>query len=227
MEFNILRPFGPSIYHSTMNEEMMSTLRKIADDSRTDGADMRQYLAGNIDRERKWIADDETKREFYFQLKPHIRAFAETEEDRFQSQLIRAGEGSDYDNLEYIFSTEPWINYQLANEFNPIHSHSGQYSSVLYINVPEEIAKENDHGQSNMTCRGQIEFIGDATDRLGANGTHKFVPKTGDIFLFDARLKHCVYPFTSDVERVSMSFNADVTFREDSLGVYSRIKQRR
>ena len=33
------------------------------------------------------------------------------------------------------------------------------------------------------------------------------VPKTGDIFIFPAELKHTVYPFTSDVERVTMSFN--------------------
>ncbi|SVB62012.1 uncharacterized protein METZ01_LOCUS214866, partial [marine metagenome] len=68
-------------------------------------------------------------------------------------------------------------------------------------------------GKSNMTCRGQIEFIY-SNDQLGSNGTHKIIPKTGDILLFDARLKHCVYPFTSDVERISMSFNVNVNFME-------------
>ena len=212
MAFNIFRPFGPSIYYSKMNDDMMSTLGKIAEDSRISGKDMRPRLAGNLDREREWVVDNDTRTEFYNQLKPHIKQFAEAEDERFQGQLIKPGPATDYNNMEYIFSTEPWINYQLANEFNPIHSHTGQYSSVLYINVPEEIAQENEHGKSNMTCRGQIEFVGDAVDRLGANGTHKFIPETGDILLFDARLKHCVYPFTSDVERVSMSFNADVTF---------------
>jgi uncharacterized protein (TIGR02466 family) len=212
MAFKILRPFGPSIYHSKMNEDMLTTLRKIAEDSRISGKDMRPNLAGNIDREREWVGDQETFEIFYNQLKPHLRAFSESEEERFQAQLIKEGYRSNYDKMEFRFSTNPWINYQKANEFNPIHSHSGQYSSVLYINVPEEIAQENEHGQSNMTCRGQIEFIGDATDRLGANGTHKLIPETGDILLFDARLKHCVYPFTSDVERISMSFNVDVNF---------------
>ena len=32
-------------------------------------------------------------------------------------------------------------------------------------------------------------------------------PKTGMIFLFPAHLRHTVYPFKSDVERITMSFN--------------------
>ena len=212
MAFDILRPFGPSIYHSTMSGEMLNTCKKIAEDSRSDGADMRPRLAGNIDRERLWVVDDEVRRTFYYQLKEHIHNFYEAENKRFQDQLINPEDDPNSDKMEYQFITEPWINYQLANEFNPIHSHHGQYSSVLYINVPEEIAEENIHGQSNMTCRGQIEFIGDASDRIGANGTHKIIPKTGDILLFDAKLKHCVYPFKSEVERISMSFNVVVNF---------------
>ena len=34
-----------------------------------------------------------------------------------------------------------------------------------------------------------------------------FAAKTGDFFIFPANLKHGVYPFTVDVQRVSMSFN--------------------
>tara|TARA_B100000029_G_C17541530_1_gene946905 strand:+ start:536 stop:1177 length:642 start_codon:yes stop_codon:yes gene_type:complete len=213
MAFDILRPFGPSIYHSTMSDEMLNTCKKIAEDSRSDGADMRQRLAGNIARERRWVVDDEVQHTFYYQLKEHLHNFSEAENKRFQNQLINPGVMPDLDKMEYQFITDPWINYQLANEFNPIHSHHGQYSAVLYINVPEVIAEENIHSQSNMACSGQIEFVGDASDRVGANGTHKIIPKTGDILLFDAKLKHCVYPFKSEVERISMSFNIAVNFQ--------------
>ena len=48
MDYKILRPFGTSIYHSTMNDEMMNTLKDIARTSRDDGLDFRQQLAGNI-----------------------------------------------------------------------------------------------------------------------------------------------------------------------------------
>ena len=215
MSYEILRPFGPSIYHSTMNEEMMETLRDIVKTSRGDGLDMRRRLAGNIALEKQWAASIEIKETFYHQLLPHIRDFLQSETTRYQSFLIKKFETTpEYDKLNYRFLTDPWINYQRANEFNPIHAHFGHYSSVLYIDVPEEIAKENEENESstNMTCKGQIEFIF-GTDQLGSNGTHKIIPKTGDILLFDALLKHCVYPFTSDVERISMSFNVgDINF---------------
>ena len=212
--FEVLRRFGTSIYYSTMNEDMMTTLRDIAKTSRDDGLDMRPRLAGNIDREQQWLVNDDVRRDFYYQLLPHLRTFTESEDNRFQKLLIKKSEiQNNYDKMDYTFITEPWINYQKANEFNPIHSHHGQYSSVLYIDVPEEIAQENKDGKSNMTCRGQIEFIY-SNDQLGSNGTHKIIPKTGDILLFDARLKHCVYPFISDVERISMSFNVNVNFME-------------
>ena len=64
MNYKILRPFGTSIYHSTMNDEMMDTLRDIARTSRDDGLDMRQRLAGNINRERQWATSQEVKETF-------------------------------------------------------------------------------------------------------------------------------------------------------------------
>ena len=215
LEYKILRVFGPSIYHSTMNEEMMDTLRDIARTSRDDGKDMRSNLAGNIDRERSWATSQEIKDTFYYQLRPHVRAFTKSENARFQHNLLRKPKQvQDYDKLNFSFATDTWINYQKANEINPIHAHNGNYSSVLYIDVPEVIAKENDEALTNITCRGQIEFIF-GTDQLGVNGTHKIVPKTGDILLFDAKLKHCVYPFRSNTERISMSFNVgNINFDE-------------
>ena len=39
MEYKLLRPFGPTIYHSTMRKEMIALLRDIAKDSKVSGAD--------------------------------------------------------------------------------------------------------------------------------------------------------------------------------------------
>ena len=88
---------------------------------------------------------------------------------------------------------------QEANEFNPIHSHNGTLSAVIYIDVPKEIQEEaNDGLPINMRCPGQIEFIW-VPDVVGSSGTHKIIPKTGDILLFHAGLKHQVYPFKFNV----------------------------
>ena len=112
----------------------------------------------------------------------------------------------DYDHMQFTLGTGPWINFQTANEFNPMHSHAGMISSVVYIDVPEQIAQEEYTKDTNMNCPGQIEFMY-GPDVVGSNGTHKIVPKTGDFLLFHAGLKHTVYPFKSEVTRISMSFN--------------------
>ena len=57
-----------------------------------------------------------------------------------------------------------------------------------------------------MPCNGQLEFVY-ADDGFNYSGTYKVIPKTKQIYLFPASLRHTVYPFTSDVERVTLSFN--------------------
>ena len=72
--------------------------------------------------------------------------------------------------------------------------------------MPDVIATETYTKDTNMECAGQIEFLY-GPDVLGVTGTHKIIPQTGDFLLFQAGLKHTVYPFRSDVTRTSMSFN--------------------
>ena len=144
---------------------------------------------------------------FNYVITPHIKNYVKYDDERLRSHLIKDNDSvRDYDHIEFTLGSGPWINFQTANEFNPMHSHAGMISSVVYIDVPEEIAKEEYTKDTNMNCPGQIEFMY-GPDVVGANGTHKIVPKTGDFLLFHAGLKHTVYPFKSDVTRISMSFN--------------------
>ena len=57
-----------------------------------------------------------------------------------------------------------------------------------------------------MPCAGQLEFFEGSTSWL-IPGTWKVIPKTGDMYIFPAELKHAVYPFKSNVERITMSLN--------------------
>ena len=108
--------------------------------------------------------------------------------------------------MNFNLGKGPWINFQRAGEYQPCHEHSGDISAVVYIDIPEEIAQEEYTKDTNINCPGQIEFLY-GPDVTGANGTHKIIPKTGDFLLFHAGLKHTVYPFKSNVTRISMSFN--------------------
>ena len=110
--------------------------------------------------------------------------------------------------LTFNSGNGPWMNFQKKNEFNPVHVHSGELSSVIMIDVPKEIEEESDavKDKTNMPCPGQLEFL-DGPSGYMYTGSYKVVPRTGDIFVFPAQLKHTVYPFTSDVTRITMSYN--------------------
>jgi hypothetical protein len=212
MDYKLIRPFSPTIYHGTMSHELLTLLTKSANNSRNAKIDFGHRLAGNIKDQFESVLELEDQSIFMDLISVHLRNYFREEWNRVQYHLINKNSVvPNFENMVFELDSRPWINFQKANEFNPIHSHSGIMSAVLYIEVPEEIAQEALNPlNTNMRCPGQIEFMY-GSDLLGVSGTHKIIPKTGDILLFHAGLKHTVYPFTSNVERVSMSFNVKST----------------
>tara|TARA_Y100000592_G_scaffold72751_1_gene113167 strand:+ start:1671 stop:2375 length:705 start_codon:yes stop_codon:yes gene_type:complete len=114
-----------------------------------------------------------------------------------------------------------WVNFMKPGEWNPSHTHTGSISCVLFLKVPEEIELENKQSElsnkSNTPTAGRLEFT--YGENIGFTPTGSLrVPKEKDIYFFPARLNHMVYPFKSNVERVSVSFNfADRTYAETIL----------
>ena len=205
MEYKIIRPYGPTIYHGRLTEDEIKYLQGVAKDTQTTRNNVGYDLAGNIKEQLGIVVKDLDR--FNYIITPHIKNYVKYEDERVRSHFIKdVGNDNDYDHMQFTLGTGPWINFQTANEFNPMHSHAGMISSVVYIDVPEQIAQEEYTKDTNMNCPGQIEFMY-GPDVVGSNGTHKIVPKTGDFLLFHAGLKHTVYPFKSEVTRISMSFN--------------------
>jgi len=197
----ILQPFGPLIYQETITNEHLEYLKDLAESSREHGQNVGDSLAGNIQEQFKIVGDSEKFNNFMY---PHVFSYMESIMDRWEKHSINPGDTT-IKELTYHYGRGPWINFQHKNEFNPVHVHTGDLSSVVMIDIPEEIAAEEPVA-SNMPCAGQLEFI-EGSSGFWCSGTHKVIPKTGDIFLFPNTLKHTVYPFKSDVERITMSFN--------------------
>ena len=96
-------------------------------------------------------------------------------------------------------------------EFNPPHVHANcDFSSVLFIKVPEKLKEENKKFQGyileNGGGPGAISFTyGEAHPH---SLSHKnFFPKEGDLYIFPATLTHFVAPFMCKEERISISAN--------------------
>ena len=105
-----------------------------------------------------------------------------------------------------------WVNFQKKYEFNPIHTHTGIFSFVIWLQIPytKEQEKEASPGKfGNTDQAGCFQFH--FNDILGGLETQTiFADKTyeGKICVFPAKLRHSVSPFySSDDYRISVSGN--------------------
>tara|TARA_B100001996_G_scaffold336709_1_gene288134 strand:- start:401 stop:1051 length:651 start_codon:yes stop_codon:yes gene_type:complete len=206
--YNIIQPFGPMIYHGQCSEEFLKFLNESLDPTRTEAENMSHVLAGNISEQYKLIGTPQT---FVDHVYPHVLAYVAACHERHNASVLdpsAGGSGEVVRNVHFTMPVAPWVNYQKQHEFNPIHMHGGELSAVVMVDIPKEIEEfyYESHGTTNMPAAGLLEFV-DGKGGYMYSGSHKIVPKTGDFFIFPADLKHGVYPFSVDVERISLSFN--------------------
>ena len=105
-----------------------------------------------------------------------------------------------------------WVNFMKAGEWNPSHFHHGVISLVAYLSVPPEIKIEREEAEhsikSNQPTAGKIQWTYGESMHFSQT-YYTATPQEGQVWLFPADLKHMVYPFKSDVERVSISCNIE------------------
>ena len=190
--YNILH-WGPCVVHTKISSEAVELFLKEAKASNEDAT---STLAGILHKEVNLRDKDKFKKFFeqYFSLYNHalstwVLDLAVTHEINPKYYLNRL-----------------WCNFQRPNDFNPPHSHSGALSFVIYIQIPEELRKENAAFKGLSAGPGGVTFTyGDV--EVNSIGHHSVFPQEGDMFIFPAWLKHWVYPFKSDCTRISISGN--------------------
>ena len=122
------------------------------------------------------------------------------------------------DSISMLSSNKPfylkslWINLQKKYEFNPMHTHSGVYSFIIFLQIPYNLDDEDkvfpkSSGETPATSRLAFivnDFMGAAKD-ITVNVDKSF---EGKMLMFPASLNHMVYPFyTSDDYRITVSGN--------------------
>ena len=191
---NWIRPFGPIIYTNTTSKMMVDEINYFAKNSKTK-YNNNKNLAGNIEQEWAYEMSDQFKKE--------LESFVFDYNDILEEQLGKLPNGK-----PSIHIHDPWVNVQKKGEWNPVHTHGADFSCVLYSKIPEELKNEWMHPnqQGNYPTAGKIEF-GYGED-LSASRCYMLIkPHEGQFILFPSWLRHHVYPFNSDVERISFSTN--------------------
>ena len=107
-----------------------------------------------------------------------------------------------------------WVNFQQPNEINPIHTHSGMLSFVLWVQLPFTTKDENNHPSvRNSIYKNAANFSFHYPNNYcrGGLGLHHINADRdfeGTMIIFPADLAHAVSPFkTSNKYRISVSGN--------------------
>jgi len=98
------------------------------------------------------------------------------------------------------------------NEHNPIHSHGGMFSFVMYVDIDDKIRNDHKNEKGNSPSRGVIQFLSGITSESVVIN-----PKVGDILIFNSSHRHVVYPFKADCKRISIAGNVhDCNVKDNS-----------
>ena len=158
-----------------------------------------QYLAGHLDKEnifdkndRQWFVDN-----FQDYFIPYFKKLQDEVDPNWYYGM---------NPFKEVWLASLWINFMKQGEYNPPHNHDGDFSFVLYLQVPEELKKEDRAFEGQGSGPGTISFMYGEEQKNVRTG-HGIIPATNDLWVFPASLKHTVPPFKSDVERISVSGN--------------------
>ena len=192
--------FGPFLFHTRITPEECQMVVKEGNKCRQKAYDFRHELAGHLSEEYE-LNDKKSIGEW---LKKYLESY---------TIAYNEWRGGTKHMQPHFQLTALWINYMKAHDFNPPHEHGADLSFVLYPDVPEELYKENKAFTGNAAGPGAISWKYGEGSRQCVNTVDIF-PTTGDMFIFPASLQHWVYPFRSNVERLSVSGN--ILFEKDS-----------
>ena len=209
-EMPVVFPFGPAVYldHITEKgvEELDGHIETLGGKVEFDASGR---LAGRIKKQTdltNQISDD-----LYNEILMHCDRYAHYSFNASGQQLQMSG---------------IWSNIQEAREYNPPHSHSGNYSFVIYcrndlekysleelqdneydnVHDPKE-QEEMPQLLQNRKLAGMIELqYGEPNDLNSNNFCH--VPKRRDIIIFPSWLRHTVYAhYEENAVRISVAGN--------------------
>lgn len=199
-------PFGPVIYRGKITDRFKEEILEIAKKGKVEKND---ELAGNIDRQITELMSNMALDELSFHSHRYLKDLQTY--NRFLPPL-----GFKFNTINVVVHN-PWVNVQRKGEWNPSHTHSMDLSCVIYAQVPEELKDEwkysNQRGSNPVA--GKIDFLYGSHLDHSCNTFGPIEPIENDIWIFPSWLTHQVYPFNSDVERISCSTNFELEYLQE------------
>ena len=188
----IIRPFSPTIGKYKIPNNIVNILNDhideiLKDENKIEKLYHGKELAGEIKYEIKLTKDF---------LDKHIHGLLKN----YVFNYIKSSLNKEIKKFDLKSS---WAVCQFESDYNPIHWHDGHISGVMYTKMPSDMGSSYKVENKN----GRIAFIHGSTQFL-VSSVYDVKPEVGDLFIFPSYMMHTVYPFFSDQERRSISFNA-------------------
>ena len=109
-----------------------------------------------------------------------------------------------------------WINFMQPGDFNPVHTHNGDYSFVVFVDIPKSLKKEQDTFEGTSAVPGALQFeYGVQARPPWATTGHAIIPETGQMIMFPALMQHWVVPYKTNCTRVTVSGNLRIMNRHE------------
>ena len=190
----ILSPFGPKIAKLKLPQFLIKKINGEVDKILT-----KKKLIKKLDYSKKLVG--QVKQEFQLP-KAFVKKNLQKVITKEVKNYIKKTTGK---NTSKVNIKNFWVVRQFNNEYNPIHFHDGHISGVGYLKIPQFRSSS----KKLVKTDGSIDFIS-GNKMLLSESIHNHQPKTGDVILFPHYLMHTAYPFKSNGERRSFSFNLEI-----------------
>ena len=178
--------WGPYLWRTTLNDEIISVILKRANSHRGDKS-ATPMLPFNFDDQ--WHFPSKDIEWFWGIFRPHLKKYLGSYSRHNQLPVPTEDDIWEFDHI--------WVNYYKEHDMTALHNHVGDLSIVLYLQIPTY----TDKVLGTAPEPGSITFCWGGDKKT-------FVPKVGELFIFPSGLHHMVMPHrTIGAERVSLSAN--------------------
>jgi len=180
--------WGPLLFKIKLNSKDLKECAKLCSKK---SSEINDTLAGVI-KHQHYVSSQK----FYDIIDPYLVSFRHGYRQWYGQPLTKQ-----------INILTTWVNFMVAGEFNPPHTHTRcDFSSVLFLQIPEKLKEEHKKFEGTGGGPGAISFTYGEAQPHSLN-YRSFPAEEGDLFIFPATLTHFVAPFMSQGERISMSAN--------------------
>ena len=214
--FEVSKWFGPQTAQVQLPDDALNAMINMTDNIIKDkkSESHGQNLAGVIDKELKIYKSDMDKAGVDQLLESCVKSYVV--HCARQHGMFKEHNVTDSD------VNSAWVVSQYANEYNPIHNHTGcEISGVIYLKVPDVKGRRNlQSKKGKMDSDGDISFVyctaSQRNHDIFEKGLVQITPVPGLMLMFPSYLGHTVYPFVGEGERRCIAFNANYRITDQS-----------